>query len=547
MARPQKRVASASFWIGLALFVVTLAVYLPARHFDFVNYDDPDYVTSNPHIRGGVTPQTVAWAVTSGEAANWLPITRLSYLLDYQLFGMQSGWDHLVNAFIHALTTVFVFLFFYRATRARWPSAFVALLFALHPLHVESVAWISERKDVLSAFFWFLTLWFYVRYAERLSPFRLALVLAAFCLGLMSKPMVVTLPLVLLLLSFWPLRGTRTRACHVATLGTLLLAAITGVITYLVQSRSGAVKALAHFPLSLRIENALVSYAIYLGKMFWPANLAVFYPYPAEIPLWQPLLATAILIAISVFVAKFARSYPYLVVGWLWYLITLLPVIGLIQVGGQARADRYMYIPMTGIAIMLSWGAADIVRRWPQTKMAIVLIGVLACSSCIAVTSRQLQYWRNSGTLFEHALSVTHRNYVAQHNLGTYLLGTPDQLPAAISHFEEALQINPDSAEAHTDLGSALAKTGQFQDAVAQYQAALRINPNAAITHNDLGNALAQMPGHLPDAVRQYETALHLNPDFAEAHNNLGSAYYRMHRLQDAIAEYQQALRLNPD
>jgi len=514
-------------WIYAALLLATFAVYAQVAQFDFVNFDDPDYVVNNPHVRDGITAKGVQWAFTSGEAANWFPVTRLSHMLDVQLFGLRSGWHHLVNVLIHALAALLLFGFLNRATQARWPSALVAFLFALHPLHVESVAWVSERKDVLSAFFWFLALWAYVRG-------RKWLVLAAFCLGLMSKPMIVTLPFVLLLVDVWPLGRPRTAARVREKIPLFALSAAAAVTTYLVQRGSGAVRALDQFPLGLRIENALITYVVYIARTIWPARLAVFYPYPADVPLWQVALAGLALAAITVLVLRGSHDRPYLAVGWLWYLGTLLPVIGLVQVGAQARADRYMYVPMVGLAIMLAW--------W---KPKLVTVPAVAC---IALTWVQVGYWRSSETLFRHALDVTEANYLAHHNLGVALADDPGRLPEAIAQYQAALAIKPDYARARTDLGNALSKIGRLQEAVAQYQAALRLEPDAAIPHNNLGNALSQIPGRLPEAIAEYQAALRFEPNYAEAHNNLGSAYAQMPgRMPDAISEFETALRINPD
>jgi protein O-mannosyl-transferase len=337
-------------WIAIGLATATFLVYAQVWRFGFVNFDDPDYV--NTSGRG------VVWAFTSVDAANWFPVTRLSHILDVLLFGMRSGWHHLMNVVWHAAAAVLLFEFLHRATGARWRSAFVAFVFALHPLHMESVAWVSERKDVLSAFFWFLTLWAYTRYAQRPGRGWYAFTLTAFAVGLMAKPMMVTLPLVLLLLDLWPLG----RRAYGEKAPFFALSAASAIATFVVQRSAGAVGQLAVFPLGLRVENALVTYIIYIARMFWPVRLAVFYPYPADLPAWQPMLAAAAILAISVGVWRGFRKHPYLAVGWAWYLVTLLPVIGLVQVGAQARADRYTYLPMTGLAIMLAWGTAE----WPR-------------------------------------------------------------------------------------------------------------------------------------------------------------------------------------
>ena len=537
-------------WIYLVLLLATFAVYAQVRHFDFVNYDDNEYVSENPYVRQGITRAGLKWALTSGDAANWFPVTRLSHMVDSHFFGLASGWHHLINVVFHALAALLLFAFLYRATRARWCSAFVAFLFALHPLHVESVAWVAERKDVLSAFFWFLALYAYVRYTEQPGIRRYLLVVLPFCLGLMSKPMTVTLPFVMLLLDAWPLRrlfpAPASRVWE--KVAFFALSAAAGWITYLTQYRAGAVSALSTHPLGSRAANALVSYVVYIAKMFWPTGLAAFYPYPRELPLWEPALAALAITGLSIVVLRVFRTYPYLAVGWFWFLGTLVPVIGLVQVGAQARADRYMYIPMTGLAIMLAWSAADLLRRWPQAGTALAVCAGAACVLCAALTSLQIPYWRNSESLFRHALAVTENNSVAHNNLGNALSQEPGRLPEAIAEYETALQIEPEHAEAHNNLGVALLQTpGRLPDAISHLETALRIKSDYPEAHNNLGNAFLQAPERLRDAATQFETALRLKPDYKEAHSNLGNALARIPgRLPDAIAQYEAALRIDP-
>ena len=533
--------------ISLGLFLTTLLVYAPAYRFGFVNFDDPDYVTNNPHVRSGLTMDGIVWAVTSTEAANWFPATRLSHLLDVEIFGLRPGGHHFTNAFLHALATVLLFAFLLAATGAAWPSAFVALLFAVHPLHVESVAWIAERKDVLSALFWFLALWSYVRR-------RYWLTLLAFCLGLMSKPMIVTLPFVLLLLDRWPLHRP-LRSALPLKISLLGLSAAGAIATYLVQRGSGAVREVVQFPLGLRVENAVASYAIYILKMFWPSRLAVFYPYPHELPVWQIALSALLLAGISMVVLRQRRSRPYLAVGWLWYLGTLVPVIGLIQVGAQARADRYMYLPMVGLSIMLAWGLPEVLK-----SKAAIAGAIAACLACVVLCEAQVQYWRNSETLFRHALDVTGGNYLAHHNLGV-ALADEGRFPEAVQQYQAALQIAPDAANVQTDYGNALAKSGHIPEAIEHYRAALRVLPDSPITRNDLANALAATPGRVPEAIAEYQTALRLKPDYEEARNNLAQVQSHAAKMQynqgvdlakssqpeSAIAHFEEALRLNPD
>jgi len=528
--------------------MATVAVYAQVRHFDFVNLDDSAYTSGNPHVRRGITPEGLEWAFTSGDAANWFPVTWVSHMLDCQLFGLASGWHHLTNVLIHGCAALLLFAFLRRATGARWRSALVAFLFAVHPLHVESVAWVAERKDVLSAFFWFLTMWAYVRYTERPGWGRYLLVLVTFCLGLMAKPMIITLPFVLLLLDIWPLRRKlRTAAIFLEKVPLAALSLVVSVITYLVQQRAGAVKTLGAFPPGLRLENALVSYAVYIIQMFRPVRLAVFYPYPRHLPAWQAWLAGLVLAGASVMVLRLRRSRQYLATGWFWYLGTLIPVIGLVQVGAQAHADRYTYIPMVGLSILVAWGAAELARR-PRVKPFAVALMSLACLVWAVLAWFQVQHWRNSETLFRHALDVTTENAVAHDNLGNYLMDVPGGLPEAVVQLEEALRIDPDSVPAHTALGSALARIpGRLAESFPQFDAALRLAPDWPIAHNELGSALLKA-GRLTEAIEQFATASRLDPDYADAHYNLGVALSQFPgRSSEAISEYQAALRIKPD
>ncbi|HYW47250.1 MAG TPA: tetratricopeptide repeat protein [Bryobacteraceae bacterium] len=524
-----------------ALFAATWLVYAQTAQFDFVNYDDPDYVTNNPHVRNGITFDGVRWAFTSTEAANWFPLTRLSHMLDVQLFGLQGGWHHLVNALIHACAVLLLFAFWNAATGARWPAAFVALLFAIHPLHVESVAWVSERKDVLCAFFWFLALWAYVRG-------RWPLLIAAFCLGLMSKPMIVTLPFVLLLLDVWPLRrGIRIRE----KLPLFALAAAAAIVTWAVQAASGAVKPAG----AVAIANALVSYGSYLAGTFWPSRLAVFYPYPDSLPAWQPAVSALVLAGITVAALWMRRSRPYLLVGWLWFLGTLVPVIGLVQVGAQARADRYMYVPMVGVTVMIAWGAADLLRGRRRAQAALASVALVACAGAAWA---QAGYWQNSETLFAHAIQVTAGNYIAEHNLGTYLMQAPGRLEEAIPHLQEAARLRPESGQVHSDLGSALARIpGRLPDAIAELQMATRLLPDSAIPHNNLAGALTEA-GRFSEAIAEYQAALRIDPGYEDARRNLPRAQAQMRYAAGlelahagnplkAVAEFEEAVRIRPD
>ncbi|MBV8894980.1 MAG: tetratricopeptide repeat protein [Acidobacteriaceae bacterium] len=544
----------ADFLVCLALLVATFAVYAPLRHFDFINYDDPDYASANPHVSEGLSGHSVRWALTSGDAANWFPVTRLSHIIDHQLFRDDSGAQHLVNVAIHSSAALLLFVFLFVATGCRWPSALVAFLFALHPLHVESVAWLSERKDTLCALFWFLTLWMYVLYSKRPGAVRYAPVVISFSLALLSKPMAVSLPFVLMLLDYWPLKRKFAWRDKVPL---FTLAVISSLVTYVVQQHSGAVKALANFPLVLRMENAIWSYLVYLGQTFWPTRLAVFYPFPADVPGWKPLAAALVLSAVSAVIWRFRRTRPYLIVGWAWFVITLLPVIGIVQVGAQSHADRYMYLPMTGLLIMLAWSALDVVLHWPRSKPVTFLGAAAACVACGVAAKAQVATWQNSGTLFEHALAVTQRNYIAEHNLGSYLLDVPGGLPKAEDHLRRALAINPESVQARNDLGIALAKSGQTAQAASQFQAAAALGPNAEQPRRNLAVSAQEHFEHgveamnsknTTKAISEFEAALQVKPDFAEAHNNLGIAYAGTPgHSQEAIQEFEVAVHLNPN
>jgi tetratricopeptide (TPR) repeat protein len=416
----------------------------------------------------------------------------------------------------------------------------VAFIFALHPLHVESVAWVAERKDVLCALFWFLALWAYVRGMR-------TLVVVAFVLGLMSKPMIVTLPFTLLLLDVWPLkRGLRVRE----KLPLFAIAAAGAVVTYFVQKAGGTVRPAAAFG----IGNALVSYLTYVAKTMWPSGLAVFYPYPEKLAWWLVALAAVALGAISWQVVRLRRACPYVAVGWFWFLVTLIPVIGIVQAGEQARADRYMYVPMVGLAVMAAWGGADLLRRWPRLRVAAATV---ACVACAGGAWAQVGYWRNSETLFTHALEVTSGNYIAEHNLGTYLTDQPGRLPEAVAHLEQAVRLRPESGQVHSDLGIALAGTpGRLEDALAEFRTAARLRPDSAVPHINLGNALAQ-GGRLKEAVSEYETALRIEPDAARVRDRLASVNAEMHyqagialaqrgHPSEAAAEFETVLQLAP-
>jgi len=541
--------------ICLLLLASTLAVYSQVRSYEFVNYDDPQYVGENVHVRAGITAGGVAWALQSFDAANWFPLTWLSHMVDSQFFGMDSGWHHLTNVWLHAIDALLLFAVLRRMTAARWPCALVAFLFALHPLHVESVAWIAERKDVLSAFFWFLTLWLYAGYVKRPGVARYLAVVAAFGLGLMSKPMLVTLPFVLLLLDVWPLERASwpwnlasAKALLSEKLPLFAMAASDSALTLLAQRQGGAVAPLAGIPLVFRLENAIVSYVAYIRDMFWPAGLAVLYPYPRTLPIAEVAAAGLALAGISVVVARQFPKRPYLAVGWCWYLGTLAPVIGLVQVGTQARADRYTYVPMVGLFLMLGWGAAELVQRLPRARFAVIAVSVLACAACLAVTWSQIQYWASSETLLRHTLDVTSDNFITHHNLADYYL-QQNRNEEAYQEDAEAVRINPVYLEARLNLALALSLTGKPAEAETEYRKALELHPEGKLLyvgHSGLGAVLAAQH-RTGEALPELQLASQLKPDSAESHYNLGTALQELGHNQEATPELAAVVRLRPD
>ena len=568
-----------STWLLAAVLVlVTLALYWPATRCDFINYDDPDYVVENARVQAGLTLDNVGWAFTTAQAANWHPLTWLSLMLDVNLFGKSAAGFHFTNLALHALNAGLLFWLLWRMTGARWRSAGVAAFFAWHPVHVESVAWVAERKDVLSTFFGFLALLFYVQFTQKVKclaprvgpesqvqppppesepPFHLSLFnlstfycLAWFCftLGLMSKPMLVTWPFVLLLLDYWPLARLKPGTVWPLLrekIPFLIMAAGMSVVTFVVQKQGGAMAPVQCFSLGLRSGNALLSCVRYLGKLFWPTNLAVIYPFSGYLLVGQVLLAGALLAGFSGWVWRQRRRCPFLLTGWLWYLGTLVPVIGLVQVGEQAMADRYTYIPSVGALVVILWGAGELTRRRRCLRIGLSAALAVALILCLVLTRQQLGCWRNGETLFRQALAVTPDYYLIHCGLGTALenQGRTDQ---AISQYQEALRLKPGDALTCNNLAGLLASQGRTDAAISQYQTALRFKPDYAPAHNNFG-ALLVKQGRVEEAVSQYQEALRLRPNYAAAHFNLGHAYLQQGRIDPAISQFQAALRLNPN
>jgi len=638
--------------IAAFLMLVTVALYWPVTGYDFINFDDPEYVTANPHVQGGLTWESIRWACLNPVSCNWHPLTVWSHMAVCEMTGLNPWGHHLTNVVLHALNAGLVFALLQLMTGATWRSLLVAALFAIHPLRVESVAWVSERKDVLSGFFGLLALTAYARYArgrgdkaesgkqkvenasqnpgtrntQHATLFYL-LSLFFFTLGLMSKPMLVTWPFVMLLLDYWPLRRMKNEECRMqnpAASDTLrstakegqhatrnaqhapalaaqsqianrkfqilfpllleklpffFLAALGSVATFVVQQREGSLAMGERLLLGGRVGNALISYCRHLEKLFWPTDLAVFYPHPGQWPLWRVVLAGGVILGVSVVVWSQRRRRPYLLIGWLWFVGMLVPVIGLVQTGNQALADRHTYLPSLGVLLLAVWSVCELIRGWRYQVRTLLVAGVTAIVLYLALTRQQLAFWKDSETLFRHTLEVTENNYIARNCLGVALLDkgqvddairqyheairlTPNdylaydnlgvallrkgQVDEAIRQLKEALRLEPDDADAHYHLGNALAKKGQIDQAISQYKEALRLKPDDAGTHNNLGNALAKR-GQIDQAISQYEAALRLKPDDADAHSNLGVNLLKNGQIDRAIGQLQTALRLNPD
>jgi tetratricopeptide (TPR) repeat protein len=562
----------ATFLASLLLALTTAVVYWPVLGNDFINLDDYDYVARNPHVQAGLTGASAAWALTAQECGNWHPLTWLSLQADCQLQGPQPRGFHRTNLLLHLANAVLLFLVLQNLTRTFWRSLIVAAFFALHPLHVESVAWVAERKDVLSTLFWLLTVGAYGAYARRPSWWRYLLVVLAFALGLMAKPMLVTLPCVLLLLDYWPLRrlrpdwtpplpeplvpapgGERTRTAVPVPLRSLLLeklpliALVVGscVLTLNAQRKGQLVAAFDVLPLSERLANAVTAYVIYLGQMVWPSDLAAFYPHPrGALPLPQIAGAGLLLVGTTLVACWNARRRPYLLVGWLWFLGTLVPVIGLVQVGTQAHADRYTYVPSMGLLLLAVWAGAEVVERWRCPEVA-ALVTAAALVACGLLTWLQVHYWENSEVLWQHTLAVTRPNVVAHMNLAS-CLSDQGRHEEAQDHFARAAELQPDNALAHYGLGVALLHQSQAEAAGASFAAAVRFNPHSADAHQGLGLALLEQ-GKLPQAAESFRRAAGLQPGRAAIHFHLAEALARQHKLSEALGSYRRAVDLRPD
>ena len=554
--RPEAARASAphvrAVWLALGLVAAVSVAYWPVRRFGFVRFDDPLYVTENPHVLGGMTWNAVRWSFGAGYAANWHPLTWMSHMLDVQLFGVDPGAHHLMNVVLHAVTTVLLFAVLLRMTGAIWPSGLVAALFGLHPIHVESVAWIAERKDVLSALFWMLTLWAYTGYARQPSRRRYGWVTLFFALGLMAKPMVVTLPFVLLLLDVWPLQRLDWHSARTSLRPLLLekaplfaLSAASSAITFLAQREGGTVASSVRLPLPDRLGNATIAYVTYIQKALWPAHLAAYYPYPRVIPASLVAISTLVLVVATAAAVRIGAHRPYVLVGWLWYLGTLIPTIGLVQVGTQSMADRYSYLPLIGLFIVVAWGLRDITEGHSKRRVTAAVAMSALLVLCIAATRRQVRHWENSQALWTHAIAVTTDNYAAHTYLGN-ALATAGDVDGAIAQYVEALRIRPDFPEAHNNIGPALASQGKTDAAISHFIAAIRLRPNYADAHNNLGVTLASQ-GKLDEAIAHYREAARIDPDHPHVHGNLGLALKAQGQMAEARRELSLALQMNPN
>jgi len=533
-------------WVCFFFFFSVLAVYGRVSNHQFIDYDDNVYIIENDCVRKGLTPETIRWAFTTVHASNWHPLTWLSHQADAQIYGMNPGLHHITAMLFHIANTILLFSVLTRMTGALWRSAFVAALFALHPLHVESVAWVSERKDVLSTFFWMLTLRAYVSYTKHSVTSRYILILFLFALGLMAKPMVITLPFILLLLDYWPLKREMTSSIFYEKLPMIGLSLISAAVTIFAQQHGGAINSLETYPVHIRIMNALISYAGYMKKMFYPVGLSGFYPHPGNsVSLLCASGAFLLFGVISAVAIWRIKAQPYLTVGWLWYIGTLIPVIGLVQVGNQAMADRYTYIPLIGLFVMIAWGIPDFLSQSRYMKAGILIAVPIIIFMLTAATWKQIRYWRDNFTFFTRMLEVTPNNYMALHGLGL-VLANQGKLTEAIAYYRESLSIEPGYGIAHNNLGLALLEQGHIKDAIAHFEQAIRSKLDNSKFHNNLGVALAK-EGRTAEAVDSFREALRMKPDYAGAYYNLANTLKSHGKMTEAILYFQKAVSVNPD
>lgn len=567
--------------IAIGLIAVTVAVFWQVRSHEFIPYDDNQYVTENIHVLKGFTRKNIVWAFTTGHAGNWHPLTWLSHMLDAEIYGRDAGWHHLTSVFLHLTGALLLLLALWTMTGAWWRSAFAAALFAIHPLHVESVAWVSERKDVLSALFWFLAILAYVHHVRKPDEKKYTALLLCFAAGLMSKPMAVTLPFVLLLLDYWPLGRFQSgessfRKMVAEKIPLFVLAACSSVLTFLVQDRAGSILPLEAIPLGARVANAVNAYALYMIKTVWPGGLAVYYPYPQTIRWTGAAGAFLLLSVITWLTVRYRRRHPFLLVGWLWYLGTLVPVIGLVQAGSQAMADRYTYVPLVGLFMMIAWIVPETAGRNRKCLSAAGALGLILIFSVLAF--RQTAFWKNGVTLFEHALRVTRENEVAHNTLGLSLAGQ-GFMDEAIHHYRRAITLNPGYANPYLNLGNALESRGKTSEAMRWLEQAVRLFPDAGGLRYNLARLLFKsgradqaaehlraavaldpenekalcltgiilsQEGRYDEAVGYFNRAVQANPGFAEGYYNLAIAFRHQNRNDEAVRYLREALEIDP-
>lgn len=552
------------------LVVLTIAAYEPMRHNEFVDYDDDRYVTENRHVNRGITRKSLLWVFTTPHASMWHPLTSLSHMTDCELFGLNALGHHLTNLLLHIANTLLLFLILKRVTGAIWASAFVAAVFALHPLNVESVAWVAEHKNVLSTFFWMLTIASYIRYAQCPAVGRYLIVAFVFCLALMSKPMVVTLPFVLLLLDYWPLcrlqwpgsgerevppqsESTKTEFQHssfrrlvVEKIPLFIFSAVLCVITLITQHVLRDMKTAEKFALDIRISNALVSYLQYIGKMFYPRRLALLYLHPGDsLSMWQPIISFLILAGISALILYQVRRRRWLVVGWLWYIGTLVPAIGLVQVGKQAMADRYTYLPLIGIFIIFAWGIAELTANLRYRKIVLWVSAGLVLIALLICTRMQVRHWKNDFSLYGHTIAVTENNYFMLNNYGS-LFRNKNEFDEAITYFNEAVRINPDFVQGYYNLGIAFSGKGNIEETIANYTKALTLNPRMWRANFNLGNIYWNM-NKADDAISYYSKALEIEPNHPELNLNMGLILAEQGKYEKSIEHFNEVLRVEPN
>ena len=556
--------------VCLALAAVTLAVYWQTTHFELTNVDDPDYIINNTRVRGGLTWNNFRWAFHLGNAANWHPVTWLTHMFDCQFWGMLpgqlkgTGGHHLTNVLFHVASVLLLFGLLNRLTAKLWPSILVAVIFAIHPLHAESVAWVAERKDVLSAFLMMLTFWAYVGFAQSSSSIKYILMLIAFALGLMSKQMLVTVPLLLLLMDYWPLNrlGAGLSRLIIEKLPLFAMALLAGILLIISQKEGGAIASAERVPPLARVSNAIVTYIVYIVDLLCPRNLAHYYPHEGvHWNAWQVIGSSLLLITITYVAIRLARSRPYFIVGWCWYVITLIPVIGLLQVGAQARADRYTYIPSIGICIIIAFGLSDLFslffRKIAQPAFALATAAVTV--ALIPPAYQQVSYWHDSETLYRHTLTVTKNNWFVHNGMGSVLNSEAELLRAqhkfpeaeakskeAIEHLNATIKLMSTLPAAHTSLGVAYMALGDLNKAIAEQEQALRYKPHDSLIEGNLGAAYLQK-GDLDNAIKHLRLALQFDPTRSDSHYNLALACERRGLSADAIAEFRQVLALYPN